>query len=1678
MSIESAALPAPSAELLDELDGLIKKDQILTIWNKIQAVKPLAEWGYGEPRRMAGLLASRLGNRRLGEVLDYLNYRQDRNHPKWSLYYQFRRVTAATQPVVIQKINEILTEHRNGMEPELLADYLVYKAWLLASLRDFDRANALVEEAKQVAPDYSWVYVEESDILEKQDRYEEANEAADHALKLHPEYHAAVLRKETALIHLNRDEEAIALLNQAHEQAEHGVYAIRLLYRYSEQDDHEKMLWALGEYERLSPLLGKKDKEWLAGRRGDSYYLKGNLDKTLECYQKTKSAFYKAIVKNLEKNKANECSRKKLDVAFVRQHEMTCAPATLAALSEFYHKEIDHLEIADAICYDGTPWHKERTWAEENGFAVFEFRFTEEITKSLIDRNLPFTLSTQSVTSGHLQACIGYDDRLGIAIIRDPTHRHYGEMLIDQLIKNHPVYGPRGMLIIPTEQSHVVDELIFPDQDLYDNRHRLMLAIDAHDELKMQEAVSTMRVINAEHPLVINSEISLENYRSNRPRVFALQKLLHERFPENESLEYDYFYSSQSHCGREEQLEIGLKAVEKKYPDPVFYAMLGDLYLENLRELDTAEYYLKKAAKNTFSNARSMASLALCSYRKNALDEATDFRRYASCQSPGWEHYAYQYFQLSTESDRVEQALTYLKARTISHGNKQSAPWITLSRAYEAINDDTKSREVALKALEQFPNDGELLVYMASSCYAWGYGSNGEQYLEAAKPLLSDEEWNHASGRLAANRGDRQKALRHYKRALEIDPDYYQRQSFYCDMLEEEYGQDYVLDYLEKLVAEHQNSASILELYATKLVDFSHDGSQAAVEALLEKDPNNLWAMRELSLLYEKTGEVDKAQSLAEMCLEKQPNAYHSYGVLAGIYARNHRLDEAVKLFKKALLLDADYTFAIKEWLSYLESDNDKLDAIKFYKKQLDVQPVDGGSINEYRDLAYRYIEPEELLLQIQTSRKRRAGEWAAWIAEKDQLLDMGRVDDAAKLMAAAEERFPFIPRIYIEKASIYRAMGDVEQTISSLEKALELSPSWDWAARQLAESLEYQGDTAKAEATLRQAILWSPLNPANTGCLVDLLGRIGKDEEAFDSLADELKRSPMYGWGWREIARWSLPKNRESEVLSLLELHHKTHGESKSWWSICFDVYSILEENEKALEYCNTCLEKDPKYVDMHDSKAYLLAKLKRYDEAILATTPEVFGQDISPVLQWRKALIVYSYKGLREALPMMETLAEKHPNYLPAVRSLTKWYDELEDDEKVEKYGLQWRRLDPQSHVVLGYLGAIYEKQKKLKEAADCFDKAFQIESEYSYAGYRAFELHLASRDLDKIPQIIQLTGHFGRYTESLEMRARYLHALGKKEEAIAAFKELLIQEDVMDEEIGKTETLFPKVGSKLINAVVEQGEAKSKGVLQAWLWGKKNFFGCADKIVKLPYPSEMKYPLWQDLINWMLEFEDAAEMVRKLKNKYYDHFSENTYAWGLMLQASIRFRAYDVGCAVFHDEKKHEDIEDWMLTNAAYCQIAEYGLLAAEPTIDRGLQLRSETGADFLLSMKAILEAGRGNIGRAEEFLEARDDTESTGVLRLGLLAKKMIACMTGDQLNQKMHWLQFQEEEPEWRTKKHIDQIMSFCKQSAKASGNKWIGGQNALRAKINGSNYIWWILGAFFLIRMIYRMIRD
>ncbi len=161
-----------------------------------------------------------------------------------------------------------------------------------------------------------------------------------------------------------------------------------------------------------------------------------------------------------------EPQRVQLDVTFVRQHFKTCAPATLAAIGRYWKLPIGHLQLAEAMCYDGTPHWQQRQWAEANGWVVREFRVTPESVVELITRGIPFAIATVEATSAHMQAVMGFDRTRGSILLRDPSQPYILEAVCDSFFKKYRAFGPHGMVFLPLADQHRLDGVKLPEMEI------------------------------------------------------------------------------------------------------------------------------------------------------------------------------------------------------------------------------------------------------------------------------------------------------------------------------------------------------------------------------------------------------------------------------------------------------------------------------------------------------------------------------------------------------------------------------------------------------------------------------------------------------------------------------------------------------------------------------------------------------------------------------------------------------------------------------------------------------------------------------------------------------------------------------------------------------------------------------------------------------------------------------------------------------------------------------------------------------------------------------------------------------------------------------------------------------------------------------------------------------------
>ena len=309
---------------------------------------------------------------------------------------------------------------------DVVADWHSLRAYVLGSLRDFDGAERAHREALELDRGEAWLHVEWAYVCEQRDAYAEAVEAAEHALALRPGYRAAL----QALAHLytlvGRDADALALFAKSVAESQSGGLAIQLLELQVEHGEHAAAARTLADVERFSPLADKALRQWMHARRADLALALGRAAEARDEAQRAGGEFYDRLAARLAEPAAT-ARRVVLPVGFVRQHAVTCAPATLATLSRYWGHEAAHLDIAEKICYDGTPNHSERHWSEDQGFVTREFTVDWDTACKLLDAGVPFTLTTVYTASAHLQAVIGYDALRGTLLIRDPFKRTHNE---------------------------------------------------------------------------------------------------------------------------------------------------------------------------------------------------------------------------------------------------------------------------------------------------------------------------------------------------------------------------------------------------------------------------------------------------------------------------------------------------------------------------------------------------------------------------------------------------------------------------------------------------------------------------------------------------------------------------------------------------------------------------------------------------------------------------------------------------------------------------------------------------------------------------------------------------------------------------------------------------------------------------------------------------------------------------------------------------------------------------------------------------------------------------------------------------------------------------------------------------------------------------------------------------
>jgi tetratricopeptide (TPR) repeat protein len=1199
--------------------------------------------------------------------------------------------------------------------PAWRAERLSLQGQWLAELRDAGPALALQEEALRLWPDDPWLWVEHSYTLARLDQADAAADAARQALRVRPGYRTAAQQVALLAWQAGRSDDARAVLEPLLAATGSGSVAWQLFGMASDEQRHSDALALLDQVQAGMPLAGARWANALAARRADCLLHLGDLaGARVQAERVTGPGFYARLAQTLAAPDATP-RRVLLAVPPVKQHWMTCAPATLTALANFFGREARHLEVAQAICYDGTSAASERAWAVEQGFWVREFKLDWPTTCSLLDAGLPFALATHYVASGHLQAVVGYDRLRRTVLIRDPSLPLHVEYEAEQLFDAQQSSGPRAMLMLPPEASARAEGIELPEARQWDEAHALQAALQRHDRAAAVEALDRLQTLAPGSDSWLRSQRLLAIYDGDEPRILQATEALLERYPHDPHLLLSRLASLVEVKGQA-AAEAHLQAlVEQERPDALTLCRWASQLAQDARRLPQALQAVQRALRMEGSNARAWSELADRLWQQQGAAAALQPLRWASTLQPTQEWAAGTYARGCRVAGDPEQGLAWLCERERIWGDRASAPAITWADELDALQRSHEADAVLDAALVRRPADAALRLHLAERRLRHHRLDDAESLLEgcvdAHRPALL-----RMRSLLLEARGALDDALAAVREAVALEPLQLAHHRLLLRQLKRRFGEAEALAQWRPLTDAHPAHVGLQKLLYDALPDQA-EAINRQLDLMHAYHPGHAWLQRERAVQAARQERLDDAVALAETAMALAPGLAVSHNVLAFCHASRGGYAEALPHLQACLRLDAEFEPAVERLLA-APTPQQAREGVDFLAAEMRRQVLLGDGLLTLQTEAGQGWTAEEVLALLQELAAQWPGLWQGPVAVARQLQRVQRTEEALTLLAQACERFPQLPRVHLEHALALQQLHRPQDAMKACATALALSPSWNRAVRLQVDLLGDHGrDWGEAVRVLERAL--DDRHGWDDADLVGLLGWVHEqqrqDEPAWEHARRSLLMEPRPSWVW-SLARRICERREDLAGFDALiaDVVASRPGDVDAWAVQA----TRARDDERALEAAARALALVPRYPAVWQARFERLLRLGRHSEIEQALQALPWPAPAPVSLRMWSARLAWERGERTQALQLIQALRDEAPRDEDLCVGQADWLDVHEDHAgylQAAQDLVAMAPLDARSH---GYLGHALVKNERGQDALAPLQQALKLAPNYLFA------------------------------------------------------------------------------------------------------------------------------------------------------------------------------------------------------------------------------------------------------------------------------------------------------------------------------------------------------------------------
>jgi len=1483
--------------------------------------------------------------------------------------------------------------------------WLSLRAYLLSELRDFRNAFPLMERALTEQPDDPWLYVEHAYQLETADDYDASFAAVERALSLHPWYRAAVQHKAKLLSLRGEDDAAYGLLHEAAGKLESEAVVGQLYAMQMERGHYNDARASLQRIEILTPLKDKHYRTWLAAAQGEVAYALGDHESAIRFSREAGTPFQRNLADAIERHHG-QAPRRLLDVTFVRQHHNTCGPATMSALTRYFGAAHDHSSLVEAIWYNGTTAYDERRWGNENGWHVREFTADWESTVALIDRGIPFALSTQEADSAHLQAVIGYDANRDFILVRDPYHRSNQEFAAGPFFERYRSTGPRGMIFVPANQKELLEGIALPDANAYDLVFDLQDALRHHDRQRAGAALTRLSEIAPGSRLSLHAERTLAYYDRNDLAAISAIRALQQLYPDDLGLQIAELDALE----RLGEMATYIGTLHRRGSPPNAAAQLQIRYAafhsNDARCHQETLQRLKHLLRRRSYQADAYAALAELEWSARNRHEATRFYRVAANLQIDSEQYALDYFRAARFLRQTEEALAWLRDRMKRYENHSSQPVIAYYRALSLLSREHEGIELLEAALKRRPDDGDLLLFTAESLRDNGRFDDAERHLQRAKGIVAQARWLTAHAKLLNARHRREEALAAWREVAAIEPLNISAHRQIADLLSTLEGRDAAARYCDELLNRYPQIQPILELRADWFDRDAPADSLQVLRRITELNPGNAWAWREQAILLNRLEEFPAAIEALGHAEQLEPASVPLYQIKGDLLLDMGQVEQARECYREAIKLSVDSDYAIDHLLQHSYTTEQKREALAFIRDELARQVVHGDGLWSYQSWASGILEPEELLAELRHAHEVRPDLWYSSSALSRQLLEMGRTAEALDIAESAAERFPLLPRVWLDLARCRRLNDDASGEAEALQRAMEINPDWVLPILRLSEHHERLGDYQRSRDVLRDYLQRDDSDSRVHGYLAAALWHLDEREDALRHIRKAVELSHSYSWAWERLGEWSEETGHESLSLEVARgIVTQEPGNVDGWLALA----EQLGPCEESLQTLQRAIELEPRRIESHDRLMQHLVFMGRFDEARRVTDDPVWEGNVPVTLRVNIPWIRYRQGMVRDAIREMRQFLETEPRHAEAWRMLAVWAENAEDKDIWLEASRRYAQLLPTDAVAQNYLAGALEAHELNDEAIASYQRALQLAPDNKDSALSLFDLQLAAKQYEEAIQTLSLIHlhhpHGDAWIDAREIQLHCHH--GEKEAALAKVRRLISRDANGKWPLDTTKTAMLQAGwsrelDNELSGAIHPGSTAHSSVGRAWinlLREQKRLRAARRRVKQLFLCGDAGIEAIDALLDAMIERSSPLEVQLFIwrHNRSLHHFTTTWSTVGYFYARQEWHRKVVRWMADWHQREK---VPAWALNNLAIAH-REVGQWEKSAEVC-AYALQHEPGEySHKFHLWLALEYGlRGNLTAMESEMEVIDIEEISAAHQY--VYHLMLALHTGESL----------------------------------------------------------------------------